>query len=54
MIPSITIRDRRIASDALPYIVAEMSANHNGRLETALKIIEEARVTGADAIKLQT
>src|SRR5690554_5413148 len=53
-IPYITIAGRRIASDAAPYIIAELSANHNGRLETALKIIEEAKKAGADAVKLQT
>ncbi|UYO93977.1 pseudaminic acid synthase [Pollutimonas sp. M17] len=53
-IPSIKIAGRRIASDAPPYIIAELSANHNGKLETALKIVEEAKKAGADAIKLQT
>lgn len=53
-IPYISIAGRRIASDAPPYVIAELSANHNGRLETALKIIEEAKKAGADAIKLQT
>lgn len=53
-IPCISIAGRRIASDVPPYIIAELSANHNGRLETALKIIEEAKKAGADAIKLQT
>ncbi|BAP80153.1 pseudaminic acid synthase [Pseudomonas sp. MT-1] len=53
-IPSISIAGRRIAADASPYIIAEMSANHNGKLETALRIIEEAQKAGADAIKLQS
>jgi pseudaminic acid synthase len=53
-IPSISIAGRRIATDTPPYIIAELSANHNGHLETALKIIEEAKKAGADALKLQT
>jgi len=52
--PSITIAGRRIAADAPPYVIAEMSANHNGRLETAKRIIEAAKDCGADAVKLQT
>lgn len=52
--PSITIAGRRIAADEQPYIVAEMSANHNGNIETAFKIIEAAKQAGADAVKLQT
>ncbi len=52
--PSITIAGRRIAVDAPPYVIAEMSANHGGSLATALAIIDEARRRGADAIKLQT
>ncbi len=53
-IPSIHIAGRRIAADESPYIIAELSANHNGKLETAIKIIEEAKKAGADAVKLQT
>lgn len=53
-VPSINISGRRIAVDASPYIIAELSANHNGKLETALRIIEEAKKAGADAVKLQT
>lgn len=53
-IPAIHIAGRRIASDTPPYVIAELSANHNGRLDTAMKIIEKARKAGADAVKLQT
>lgn len=53
-IPSIHIAGRRIAADEPPYIIAELSANHNGKLDTALRIIEEAKKSGADAVKLQT
>lgn len=53
-IPNICIAGRRIATDAAPYIIAELSANHNGRLDTAMKIIAEAKKAGADAVKLQT
>lgn len=53
-LPHITIAGRRIAADASPYIIAELSANHNGKLETALRIIDEAKKAGADAVKLQT
>lgn len=52
--PIITIAGQRIGADYSPYIIAELSANHNGKLETALKIIEAAKVAGASAVKLQT
>lgn len=50
----IIINNREIGTDFPPYVIAELSANHNGCLETALKIIEEAKRCGADAVKLQT
>lgn len=53
-IPSISIARRRIAADAPPYVIAELSANHNGKLDIAMKIIEEAKKASADAVKLQT
>lgn len=53
-IPNISIAGRRIAADAPPYVIAELSANHNGKLDTAMKIIEEAKKAGANAVKLQT
>ena len=52
--PSITIAGRRIAINEAPYVIAEMSANHNGNIETAFKLIEAAKQAGADAVKLQT
>lgn len=54
MLASICISGRPIGSDNAPYVIAEMSANHNGDLNAALKIIEEAKKAGADAVKIQT
>ncbi|WP_448254741.1 pseudaminic acid synthase [Ottowia oryzae] len=50
----IHIAGRPIGQAHRPYIVAEMSANHNGSLARALKVIEAATHAGADAVKLQT
>ena len=50
----ISINGRKIGTDYAPYIIAEMSANHNGSIENAFKIIEQAKRCGADAVKLQT
>ena len=48
------IAGRKIGEQYSPYIIAEMSANHNGDMDAALKIIEEAKRAGADAVKIQT
>jgi len=48
------IDGREIGLNHPPYIVAELSANHNGSLSRALLSIETAKKMGADAIKLQT
>ena len=50
----ITIDNRKIGSDFSPYIIAEMSANHNGDISRAFEILEMAKRCGADAIKIQT
>ena len=52
--PYISIAGRRIAGDAPPYVIAELSANHNGKFDKAMKILEEAKIAGAEAVKLQT
>jgi pseudaminic acid synthase len=51
---NIRIKSRIIGADYPPYVIAELSANHNGSIQTALRIIEEAKKAGADAVKLQT
>ena len=48
-IGKITISEKRP-----PFIIAEISANHNNSLNRTLKLIEEAKHAGADAVKLQT
>lgn len=48
------IEGRAIGPDYPPYIIAELSANHNGVLERALETIDVAQRCGVDAIKLQT
>jgi len=50
----INIDGRKIGADYSPYVIAEMSANHNGDIKNAYKIIDMAKASGADAVKLQT
>lgn len=51
---TVTINQRKIGKDFPPYIIAELSANHNGKIERALETIKFAKESGADAIKIQT
>jgi N-acetylneuraminate synthase len=54
MTDTIMIGERKIGPDSPPFIIAEMSGNHNQSLERALAIVEAAARAGAHALKLQT
>jgi N-acetylneuraminate synthase len=49
-----SIAGRTIGPDAPPFVIAEMSGNHNQSLERALAIVDAAAATGAHALKIQT
>ena len=51
---SITINGRKIGPNHKPYIICELSGNHNGSLERALSLVDAAAATGCDAIKIQS
>lgn len=51
---SFSINGRKIGRSYPPYVIAEMSANHNGDIQNAYQIIDMAKRAGADAVKMQT
>ncbi|MFK7763605.1 MAG: pseudaminic acid synthase [Roseobacter sp.] len=51
---TISINGRPICEKQPPYVIAEVSANHNGSIDRALQTIKAAKETGVDAVKIQT
>lgn len=52
--PTVKIGNRRIGPDEPPFVICELSGNHNGSLERMLELVEAAAKTGCDAIKIQS
>jgi N-acetylneuraminate synthase len=52
--PEIEIAGRKVGTDHEPFVICELSGNHNGDLDRALSLIDAAAATGCDAIKIQT
>ncbi|MEN9493600.1 MAG: pseudaminic acid synthase, partial [Pseudomonadota bacterium] len=50
----VRIGDRLLGRDSAPFVIAEMSGNHNQSLDRALAIVDAIAATGAHALKLQT
>lgn len=48
------INNQQVGKGCKPYIIAEMSGNHNGDINRAIELIRAAKEAGADAVKLQT
>ena len=51
---TINIKNRLIGPNQPPYIIAEISGNHNGDINRAFQLLEAAKIAGVDAVKLQT
>ena len=51
---SVKIENRLIGKNYTPYVIAEISGNHNGKIENAIDLITAAKEAGADAVKIQT
>lgn len=54
MASNFKIDSRPVGPDHPPYVVAELSGNHNGEISRALALIDAAKAAGADAVKIQT
>ncbi|WP_028467040.1 pseudaminic acid synthase [Nisaea denitrificans] len=54
MASTFEINGRPVGPDHPPYVVAELSGNHNGNIDRALALIDAAKASGADAVKIQT
>ena len=54
VIPEVIIDNKKIGPSHPPHIVAEMSGNHNNDINRAIQILDKAKSSGADAVKLQT
>ncbi|MEV4411164.1 pseudaminic acid synthase [Catellatospora sp. NPDC049609] len=52
--PTIKIGDHLVGPEHRPFVIAEMSGNHNGSLDRALQIVDAVAASGAQALKLQT
>jgi len=52
--PSVRIGSHIISRDERPFVIAEMSGNHNGDLDRALAIVDAVAKSGAQALKIQT
>ena len=50
----VTIGEHEVGAGAKPFVIAEVSGNHNGSLERALEIVDAIADSGAQAVKLQT